>query len=772
MSSSWAQYGGDIIRYLDETGGPGAFLMGFSVRYSLDGTVLAVGAPAYNSGGGVFIYSLVNDQWTQKGNYILPNNSLIDSALEFGKVVDLNNDGTIVAINCPSGYDPVQQTLGVVVVYQYNVGNNTWELYGNAIYTQPGAENVYDIALSGDGNTLVISGNETRVVRYSSGSWVLDVTLPGASICALSKDGNTIVLNDGPDANIYKYATSWSLVKTIINPSNVLNMEMNNDGSIILLANAVSVQAYEYSGGDYVSMGSSFNIKPNNGIAMTNDGTYMAFSDDTLPNNMLIYKYVNTDWVQIGASISDFGTDYRDRPSISLEKNGNDLLLAVGSPSYEEYYAPEDITDLFGRVRTFRYTDSGTVKVLPTLSVTSETVSKLKTSPEFSVGFVTNSDGAISYVSSETSIATVDASGTVTLTGVVGSTIITITQAEGTEHLAGESSLTVTINVIETPTLAPTVTINSTPTEVNISINPNTGVNTTISSVYLELVNILGVDVSDNVPANLTVTNNGQTETVLAKLRINAFDNNNNSLTDFTNAPITLSMDLPSINTSGTLYVYKLDDQTGNILDHPSYPVQMTYNSNTEKWTANLPTLSEFVITQTLIGNICFLAGTLIETTHHGKVPIEKLNKSIHTIRGKPIVGITQTTYINDRCLIAFEKDALGKNVPSEQTVMSENHQVFYKGKMVRAKHFVGHFEGVKQVEYKGEILYNVLMEKHDRVVVNNMICETLHPEHNVAKMHVALSNMSNLERIQCVKWFNQNTRSANKTKPTTSHLL
>ena len=29
-------------------------------------------------------------------------------------------------------------------------------------------------------------------------------------------------------------------------------------------------------------------------------------------------------------------------------------------------------------------------------------------------------------------------------------------------------------------------------------------------------------------------------------------------------------------------------------------------------------------------------------------------------------------------------------------------------------------------------MLYNVLMEEHDKMVVNNLICETLHPENGM----------------------------------------
>jgi hypothetical protein len=63
------------------------------------------------------------------------------------------------------------------------------------------------------------------------------------------------------------------------------------------------------------------------------------------------------------------------------------------------------------------------------------------------------------------------------------------------------------------------------------------------------------------------------------------------------------------------------------------------------------------------------------------------------------------------------------------------NHSFFYKGKMVKAKDLVNMIDSVRFVEYDGCILYNVLLEKHDKMVVNNLIAETLHPENRIAKI-------------------------------------
>jgi sugar lactone lactonase YvrE len=160
------------------------------------------------------------------------------------------------------------------------------------------------------------------------------------------------------------------------------------------------------------------------------------------------------------------------------------------------------------------------------------------------------------------------------------------------------------------------------------------------------------------------------------------------------------------------------------------------------------------VIPDTPISNICFPAGTPI-TTNQGTIPIEKINKEIHTIRNKKIVGITQTV-TQDKYLVCFEKDSLGINLPSQKTIISKHHGIFYKGKMLQAKEFISKFGNVKKIKYTGEILYNVLMEEDNKMMVNNLICETLHPENGIAKLYKILQNANPKEQQKIIEEYNE----------------
>jgi len=144
---------------------------------------------------------------------------------------------------------------------------------------------------------------------------------------------------------------------------------------------------------------------------------------------------------------------------------------------------------------------------------------------------------------------------------------------------------------------------------------------------------------------------------------------------------------------------------------------------------------------------ICFPKGTPV-LTNLGPVAIEKLNPDKHTIRGNEIVAITQSRPLQKH-IVCFEKDALSKNVPSQQTLCSMEHKVFYKGEMIKARNIVDLCENVTFIPYNDETLFNVLLKKHDKMMINNLICETLHPDNIAAKISTMKDKQKKNKAIQ-----------------------
>ena len=134
------------------------------------------------------------------------------------------------------------------------------------------------------------------------------------------------------------------------------------------------------------------------------------------------------------------------------------------------------------------------------------------------------------------------------------------------------------------------------------------------------------------------------------------------------------------------------------------------------------------------IAPICFPKGTPIKTDQ-GIIHIDKIDTSIHSINNARIVSITQTiTY--ESYLVCFEPHSLGYNYPSHRTIMSKQHKVFFRGSMIPAHIFIGLFNNIYRIKYNGELLYNVLMNTHSTMKVNNLLCETLDPNHIIAKLY------------------------------------
>ncbi len=74
----------------------------------------------------------------------------------------------------------------------------------------------------------------------------------------------------------------------------------------------------------------------------------------------------------------------------------------------------------------------------------------------------------------------------------------------------------------------------------------------------------------------------------------------------------------------------------------------------------------------------------------------------------------------------------------------------------MKAKDFINKFDNVHKIRYTGEVLYNVLLRHHDKMVVNNLICETLHPENIIGELYKVLSTMTPKEQQLMIKQYNE----------------
>jgi uncharacterized repeat protein (TIGR03803 family) len=219
-------------------------------------------------------------------------------------------------------------------------------------------------------------------------------------------------------------------------------------------------------------------------------------------------------------------------------------------------------------------------------------------------------------------------------------------------------------------------------------------------------------------------------------------------------------------NTNGTLFSYDLSSNTFTILHsftgsegdgaYPNTSVihqdGILYGITGYGGGNDTGSLFSYILPIIPISGVCFPAGTPI-SCDQGNIPIEKINPLKHTVNNQTITAITRTIS-QDNYLICFDQHALAHNCPNQRTIVSKNHKILYRGKMMEAHKFLGHSKQVRKVKYNQQILYNVLMEKHETICVNNIVCETLHPNNIVARLHN--SHLKQKEKNEIIRSMNE----------------
>ena len=128
--------------------------------------------------------------------------------------------------------------------------------------------------------------------------------------------------------------------------------------------------------------------------------------------------------------------------------------------------------------------------------------------------------------------------------------------------------------------------------------------------------------------------------------------------------------------------------------------------------------------------NPCFLEGTPV-LTDQGELSIEQIT-SENTIGNQKVVKITKIMN-KDNYMILIKKDAFSQNVPSQDTYIGKNHGIYIDDKLVYAnKLLLLKNSGITKEEIGHTYIYNVLLPTHSKMLVNNMIVETLDPNNRV----------------------------------------
>jgi hypothetical protein len=746
INGNWIQRGSTI------NGESGGDFSGGSVSLNGDGSIIAIGAygAVFNSGN-VRIYEYGSTDWVQRGGNIVG-----ESGGNFsGNSVSLNSTGNVVAIGA-YGNTNQRGSSGHVRIYGYDSNKTQEELSQYSSYFGPVGWSRIGSDIDGESSSDY-SGYSVSLYSESS---VLGAIV---AIGAFGNDSNGI---DSGHVRIYKLhysetqGASWAqfgidIDGTTTGDNSGKAVALSGDGTIVMIGAPASdpnnmdgagqVRAFRYAVDTtppVISLNGDVTLTTTKGDTYTDAG---ATALDDLTGDITSYMITTgtVDTATIGTytivyNISDFAGNAAvpvtrtvvvvlnsTPPVISLIGNAT-ITIMVGDTYIDAGATAMDNID--GTI-TGNITTSGTVNtaIAGTYLITYT---------------VTDSDGNVAIPVTRTIVVIADLIspsivliGDVTITLMVGNTYTdagatatdnidgTITGSiitTGAVNTAVAGTYTITYNVsdaagnVATPVIRTIIV--SIPPPTTKTLAEVTLATTTLSTSSSFINYLTGIGVSNTTGIynqNNTIENDPY---IAYKSTITIPYGNFNALSYANKSEL--------INNLKTWYAIELNVNANNfgvILRAGSIIIEVTI-LNDNIINTELPNVP-----------ICFPKGTQV-TVDQGKITIETLRPDIHTIHGRKIIAISQTRPLQKH-LICFEQDSLGKNIPSQETLCSKEHKIFYKGEMKTASEISEVCENVTEVPYHGDPLYNVLLEKHDKMVINNMICETLHPKNIMAKI-------------------------------------
>lgn len=397
---------------------------GFGYSVAQSGRFMAAGSyltgydeRSRNVSSYVRISEFVNGKWQRVGADIV--SPTVNT--QFGRSLSISANGTIVGIATEYENDELFWTSPLIVVYQYNVGEDQWVPMGQPIIDDMPIESA-SVALSADGTVLAVGlplnyfnigmndqRDTVRVYVYNGDDWVQrggDITgeakvgIFGGSI-SLSSNGNMLAIgakdvctvnakteeerncdNNGNYrrflgyARIYAYNTKnggWKQVGNDIKDHGVNDfvgrtIVLSSDGNVVAISSVKKgIRVFEQVAGEWIQLGNTISSNCTwfygfgYSISMSSDGRALAIgSSDGMRNNasfLPIFTLIDDQWQQIDKLYNITETSFEEGFTASLSADGS--VFAVGMPR-KSYTVTDDSIDGCegtGHVRVYRRND-------------------------------------------------------------------------------------------------------------------------------------------------------------------------------------------------------------------------------------------------------------------------------------------------------------------------------------------------------------------------------------------------------------------------------
>lgn len=325
------------------------------------------------------------------------------------------------------------------------------------------------------------------------------------------------------------------------------------DGSTSTTFAATNMSTYDKSGSSTLVAGDKSNLVFSSSNAMRSGVNASNVNNAHIWFNKSTAAYLQVERIPTyGATAVKVSYSQAGTGQVTVSINGTDLIGNGSSASADnftsEYILPSGTTSI--TIKFLSNKNAGNVRIdnvkiiatsigtctTPVQSFAQDPVSKTTADAPFTNTFETNSTGAVTYTSTNTSVATVDANGQVTITGA-GTTTITANQAADGTYCAASASYTLTVTApVQTLTATPSslsfnATVGSTSASQGVTVSGSnltdiptytiTGTDAamfsatgalTVSGGTLDVV--FSPTSSGSKTANLTISANGKTATV------------------------------------------------------------------------------------------------------------------------------------------------------------------------------------------------------------------------------------------------------------------
>lgn len=319
----WTQKGLDIDGTNDYDG------FGHGVSLSADGNTVVSGAP--NSGSvaapagkvRVFHWDTNSNTWTQKGNDINGNGN----GSKFGYDVAISADGNMVLVGAPQS-DDLPYNSGQIKIYEWDENLNTWQQKGATIPGESSDDQFgWSVNISADGLTVSAGAKYNSVLGWGTGH--VRVFTWNSNTSSWDQKGQDI---DGDAASCYAGTSS----------------SMSADGNIVafgspFLNNIGQAQVYQWNEANgWVQLGNTIDGDPldeffgysislndaGNIIAVGSKGT-CSVGQNAGHTRVYELNTNNNTWDQIGSTIN--GESAWDFSGFSLELSGSGASLVIGA---------------------------------------------------------------------------------------------------------------------------------------------------------------------------------------------------------------------------------------------------------------------------------------------------------------------------------------------------------------------------------------------------------------------------------------------------------